>query len=688
MNEHLPSVRRRSEQYEYLIMIISHDTTLQSRTATAAAISMSRWQQLALVLVLALIFMASDWSAIRTVNLELGDFAANSLLIQDAKSLALFTGNYSRVGFNHPGPAILYVLAAGETVFHDWLHIAPSPFSGQLMAVALYNASWLVLIFSTLVKMLRSRTAATLSVSVLALALACLDFQIFNGIWFPHLYLFPFAAMLVTAARLVDGHVDTLPGLGIACGFLVNGHVSFIAILGIMFLTVVVANYLGQRGHPNRQILNKRFLVEQRRAVLSFLAIVGLFFVPLAIETVRHFPGPLYDYAAFSGHNKPNTLKQAFKYVGVYWGDTRFAGIAAIVFTGLLALHARRTAGDLGRSVRAILVAGIGATLALLFYAKYGIDLLEYAYIGLFYYSVPALVVAAAVACIYTGVDLRRKGAVALVLSAVFSILTWSLIRKPVDYLPQYNQPEVPQLYDSLRRIPHQGRLVLELDFAQDQGFIWSSVLGLQAYAKRRHDEFFCVNANWHISNTRAAHCTPDEVAHGQRYHVRKLIPGAEAPVAQGMGLGVYPFQAPDMSALGEVTVTAHPELFRNFILDSGWSSLESQFVWSEGRTARLILHTAPNFAGMAELDLGAFIPRPDADQVVTIDAGANRSGPYRFVMADQRKRIRFPINAGSDGVAVIVLQIDHPISPKKAGLSEDARVLGVSLYGIKLEKR
>jgi hypothetical protein len=669
-------------------MAISPDAHLQPHTVRPGVACIPLWQRLALVLVLALVLMASNSGAIGTVNFELGDFAANSLLIQDAKSLALFTGNYSRVGFNHPGPAILYVLAAGETVFHDWLHIARSPFSGQLMAVSFYNASWLVLIFCTLAKMLRSRAAATLCVSVLAFSLACLDFQIFDGIWFPHLYLFPFAAMLVTAARLMDGHVDSLPGLGIACGFLINGHVSFIAILGIMFLTVAVANYLVQRSYPERQILNKRFLATQRWPVLVFLGIIVLFFLPLVIETIRHFPGPVHDYAAFSGHNKPNSLKQAFKYVGVYWGDSRFAGILAIVFAGLLATHARRSGGDLGRSVRAIIVAGIGATLALLFYAKYGIDLLEYSYIGLFYYSVPALVVAVATACIYMASNLQRKAAVAIGVSFVCTVLTWSLIRKPVDYLPQYNQPEVKTLYESLRRVPHPRPLVLDLDFAQDQGFIWSNVLGLEAYAKREHDLFFCVNANWHISNTRAAHCTPEQVAHGQRYRVRKLTPGPETPVAQGMGLGIYAFQAPNLLTVGELTVAAHPELFISFMLGSGWSTAESQFVWSEGRTSELVLNMAPGFAGVVELDLGAFIPHPDADQVVTVDAGATHAGPYRFVMADQRKRIRFPVRAGSDGVVTVTLHIDHPISPKAASLSDDARVLGISLYGIKLEKQ
>ncbi|THC45646.1 hypothetical protein [Massilia sp. Mn16-1_5] len=665
-----------------------YDTKQLPQAVSAPAFAPPWWQRLALVLLLAAVLVASNWSVIGTVNYELGDFAANSLLIQDAKSLALFTGNYSRVGFNHPGPAILYVLAAGEVVFHDWLHVARSPFSGQLMAVTLYNAAWMILIFTTLAKMLRSRVAAMLTVSVLALALAFLDYQIFTGIWFPHLYLFPFAAMLVTGARLVDGHTDALPGLGIACGFLMNGHVSFVAILGIVFLTVAAANYLAQRGQANRLILHKGFLGANKGPVLRFFAIIGVFLLPLAIETVRRFPGPVAEYAAFGGHTKHNSLLQAIQYTGVYWGGTVFAAMLAAGLAGMLFIHARRSGGDVGRAVCALLAAGVGATLALLFYAKVGIDLLEFSYIGLFYYAVPALAIATAAACLYQAMQWRGKHVLAFVLVAVFGVATWQKIQKPVEYLPQYNQPEVQHLYKTMRALPRQGRLVLDLDFAQDQGFIWTNVLGLQAYAKRKGDDFFCVNKNWHISNTRAGRCTPDEVIRGQRYQIRKVVEGMAPPLAQGMGLGVYRFELPDLAALSEVTVAARPELFNNFILDSGWSALENQFVWSEGKTSRLVLRLPSNFAGVAELDLGSFIPRPEADQVLTVEAGAAPSGPHRFVSTEQRKRIRVPVQADGDGIVTIVLHIDHPVSPKQVGMSEDARALGVSLYGIKLERQ
>jgi hypothetical protein len=128
-----------------------------------------KWLTFTLFILISLVLVASNWTGVNTVNFELSDFAANSLLIQDAKSLTLLKGNYSRVGFNHPGPAILYVLAAGEVVFYDWLHIVKSPFSGQLIAVALYAAFWIVLIWRMLVAMTHHLAASFLTVSVFLL---------------------------------------------------------------------------------------------------------------------------------------------------------------------------------------------------------------------------------------------------------------------------------------------------------------------------------------------------------------------------------------------------------------------------------------------------------------------------------------------------------------------------------------
>src|SRR5262245_53349118 len=54
--------------------------------------------------------------------LPFGDDAANDIIIVMAKRFSLFHGNYSRVGFWHPGPFYFQIEALFETVFFDWLH--------------------------------------------------------------------------------------------------------------------------------------------------------------------------------------------------------------------------------------------------------------------------------------------------------------------------------------------------------------------------------------------------------------------------------------------------------------------------------------------------------------------------------------------------------------------------------------
>jgi hypothetical protein len=119
-----------------------------------------------------------------------------------------------------------------------------SPFSGQLMAVTLYNAAWLVLIFAIVRRSVRSTAGVALFTAALVLALGFADSNIFAGIWFPHLYVLPFATVVLAASRLVYGKLDSLIALGVSTGFLLNGHVSFVAIVGIVMICVLAANYV------------------------------------------------------------------------------------------------------------------------------------------------------------------------------------------------------------------------------------------------------------------------------------------------------------------------------------------------------------------------------------------------------------------------------------------------------------
>jgi hypothetical protein len=490
----------------------------------------SRFLTWALLFVLvACALIASQIGTILAVNHEVGDFAANSLLIQEAKRLHLAVGNYSRVGFNHPGPAILYVLAFGELVLHDWLHLVPSPLSGQVVAGCVYNAAWIVLIVALVRRSGAALVPALLFAAVAVLMIARSDHAIVNGIWFPHLYVLPYAAMLVAIARLAHGHADSLKALAVASGFLINGHVSFVPMLGVMLIVVLAVNLLASRDDRALRVLSIGWLRANRRALLGILF---LFFVPLIVATLRHWPGPVADYLRFGHDNKGNTLEQTVRYVSAYWGagPSVACGLALLV---LLLVDGGGAKGQgVGRTARALGAAFVAATVAVLFYVKVGVDNLDYNYIALFYYAVPAL------ACALLALIVFQAGGAGAVKTTVAAVLTlwalggiWHQAKQDPMYTVFYNRPDIPALYDALRALPGSGRIVLDLEQKDETwGEIWGHVLGLQAYAKRRHVDLVCVNAHWHISFTHAGRCTPEEVAHNRRYDVHQAGPRDPVP--------------------------------------------------------------------------------------------------------------------------------------------------------------
>lgn len=655
--------------------------------------SRTRWSTglyVALFILLAVLFSASNWPAIATANLELGDFAANSLLIQDAKSLALVHGNYSRVGFNHPGPALLYVLAAGELVFHDLLHVVPSPFSGQLLAVPIYNAAWLVAIFAIVRRSSSSVAGALLFTGALILALALADYNIFAGIWFPHLYVLPFTTMLLAASRLVYARLDSITALGVSTGFLINGHVSFVAICGIVLVCVLLANMIVARFGAASVLLSKRFLLTQRAAVLRLVSIVLLFLVPFAIACVLDSPSPVRQYLAFSSGNKGNTVFQAMRYVAGYWEG----GFGLLCGAGLVLamVVACRRSHPLRLPSLSLLAAMLGGTLALLYYAKVGIDLLEFKYIGLFYYAVPAFAVALALLGVHAALrQSRARDMAAVLLSGAMLLLAFQKIDRSPEYLGQFNQPGVAGLYEALADLPSPHRLVLDLDNTVDWGTVWTHVLGVEAYAKRRNTDLFCVNQNWHISFTRAAICTPEELAASPRLFVRPLggapDPALGKPAVEGLGLGFYRVTKPDLALHSPVTVGERAAWYSAFILQSGWSTIEpGGFVWSMGGRSDLGLHFGHAAGARLQLDLEAFLPRQDSRQEVTIEVGGKPVASAVFTQQDNRKQVAVPVPADAGNDIVVTLHVARPISPKEAGVSPDGRVLGVRLFGITLE--
>jgi len=616
----------------------------------------------------------------RAGTYEMGDFAANSLLIQDAKSFSLLVGNYSRVGFNHPGPAILYVLAAGEYVLFDTLHWVDYAFSGQLIAVACYNAFWLLMIALLLRRMRISRPVVLFAVSIFCLVSAIEDHSFFNGIWFPHLYFFPFAVLLLSLARLLQEKADSLWILAVSTGFLINGHASFIAILGLMLITVLAYSFFcgAQRGG----ILHPSFIKANRRPLVVAFLLLALFFVPMLILTVRDFPGPIGEYAEFGGGHKPNKLKDAISFVALYWGGGTGFSVALIACALLWTASRKKSSLSITRSFLVVILA---ATLAMLFYARYGVDYLNQTYIGLFYFAVPSVLsIAAIVFALHDYSGRRYVMPLSIIASLVALLIGYSFSSRPPFYLDQYQGLQIKELYEALAKEKGSGgRLVLDLDDSNDWPHVWMVVVGAGAYTKRQGDDLFCVNNNWYISFSKKLRCTSEEVSGDKRFVVRRSVQNsARIPSVDLGGVSFFKYAPPTSLMPGALTIKTDRNLFTDYLLGSGWTAPDELFAWSVGHHAVIEFPPVPTGAKII-LELGAFLPLPDSHQRVVVQVNGKEQTSAEFSASAARQKVEIRPSA-SDGKAMqITLQIDTPISPASLGGSLDTRQLGVALYGI-----
>lgn len=173
----------------------------------------------------------------RAAHYETSDPAANSLQIIRAKHFQLFTGNYSRFGFYHPGPAFFYLYGASEAVFYDALHLVPTPFNAQLIALFALSAFLFSMALAVIWRRLDNATRKWFV--GLALLLAAWHFgtvgKYYDFIpgryglfcnWPPCVLVFPFLCLLVAGASVAAGEGRDLPLMTLGACLLVHGHVA------------------------------------------------------------------------------------------------------------------------------------------------------------------------------------------------------------------------------------------------------------------------------------------------------------------------------------------------------------------------------------------------------------------------------------------------------------------------------
>jgi hypothetical protein len=328
---------------------------------------------------------------------EQGDSGANSILIEQAKHFTLLIGSYSREGFNHPGPAYMYVQALGEYLFLNALHVVPTAWNAHMLSVfALYSA-FLSLAVGIVYGWTRSLTGAFACCAVLV-ALAVAYPPVVNSDWMPYLYVPTYLVFLLAAGSVAAGRVADLWIFALSGWFLIHGHACFLLFVPAITLALLVAAAAGHWRAPWRSL--RSFFGQQWKAWLPAAVISVVFAFPIVLNLILHWPGDFGQYITYgstggvlglAGHH---TAGQVTDYALWYWWPRANAWLppALLLFVALEVIG-WLTRGPLRRFLIALLAFNVVSTAAFVVYTAIGIDDLTARYIGYFYWSAPVVMI-------------------------------------------------------------------------------------------------------------------------------------------------------------------------------------------------------------------------------------------------------------------------------------------------------
>jgi hypothetical protein len=437
---------------------------------------------------------------------EDGDSAANSILIQQATRFRLLVGNYSRLGFHHPGPALLYVSAIGQTVFYRFLGVAASPYGGQILATFAMNAALLALVVFIFYRRTGSLSAAAVVFGVIAVFVSY--HESVDSAWLSQQYFMPFLLFMVAGASVAGADLADLPFFVLAGSLLVHGEVSFIEF--VLGGTIVVAAVWGFR---RRGGLRGALAAEQARVKVSAV-VLALFLVPLVLNVVLHFPGQWGKYGGYilhhSGHHP---IGPSLRFVLSFWAHSPLAGLLIAVF-GLVggAVAWREPDRERRRFLVSLFAMGLFMSVLFLVYANRGVDDLSQGYLGIFYMTVPLLVLLTSAAAITTATEgfrtrsthrLMRGRAVGsratrkttsaplLLVAAVLLIAAWNGPQLTNRYR---GRPDLEVAVATVKAAPQrQGRMVA-IDFPHS---VWPEAVGFMVNASRAGLQSCFVDPSW-----------------------------------------------------------------------------------------------------------------------------------------------------------------------------------------------
>lgn len=505
-----------------------------------------------------------------TPEYENADMGAYSIEIEQARRFALLVGNYSREHFSHPGPAYLYVQSWGESLFWAWLHVVPTAWNGQLIALYALNAAFAALVVAVGYGWTRSARGAAAALAVAALY-GALHPSVFSSDWMPYVYVPAYFVFVVAIASVAAGGVRDTWIAALAGWFLIHGHACFLFLVPVLSLAALAALLwprlrsvrpfgLGRPrtpqprnppGAPSGPGARWRWQTWLPAGVIS-----AVFALPVVAELALHWPGNFGKYFSYSSSAQSggHGAAQVADYVLWFWWPRAGAWAAPVLLYAVAGLLTwRLPAGPVRRFCVSLLAFDALSTAAFAVYAAVGIDTLSQHYIGYFYWSAPVIVVLAGVLATlealpsgaagsalgtrgsalrtrivpsWTGLGIAAVAAVAA--CAAFALAPQT--RTSTDHAdpanPAVTGPTVdPAMAAGVARMAAlaAGRPIV-LRFTHDA---WPAMTGVLVQAQRSGVRACAADPNWTFMVTSQFICAPAELADGRAF---RLYPPGPAP--------------------------------------------------------------------------------------------------------------------------------------------------------------
>jgi hypothetical protein len=445
-------------------------------------------------LIFAVVLLARNAYLFSTKIYENQDFAANTIAVLQAKHFELLTGNYSKEGFFHPGPAFLYIMAFGEALFHDALHLVPTPWNGQLLAILLLNSALIGATLAVIARHSRSVRVVLICTAV-ALAFVSLHPLTVNSAWFPYMYFAPTLLMLVSAASVATGETFSLPVLAFSAWLCIHGQAEFLLFAPATAAVAIVGLFAAHRQDPYGMIR------KARGHWIGAIVVSALFALPIVLNTAEHWPGEFGLYLTYRSKAQNQHLINHYPAVSIdfllrfWWPGTptdaadrggRYVLLALAVVAVVLALRCRVPA--LRRfSLWLLAMAGV-LSLLFLFYAQTSVentDISAQSYLGYFYWAAPLAVALVIGANLVVYLPRGRTVVIALTAVVTAAAVVAAVVPQRQDNpsdppAKYYGVPQLPQLLRTLNSQAHSRPIEITiLDSA------WVDAVGVVAYADR-----------------------------------------------------------------------------------------------------------------------------------------------------------------------------------------------------------